>query len=487
MVLPQVNTVTKKDNAWHNDEHEDDNSNHHDHYFAIELSLLPRLYPSKSYSFVKWLQSGHKNVIILAIVKNGEKKIRVRIAPSPTGPLHIGTARTALFNYLFAKHQSGEFIVRIDDTDKERSKSEFEQNIFDSLKWLDLKADETYHQSERGSIYRNYLEKLIKSERAYVDEVIRFKNPNRRVAFTDLIKGQIEIDTTDLGDFVIAKNLDTPLYHFASVVDDHELKISHIIRGEDHLANTPRQILLIEAIGAIRPEYAHIPLILAPDRSKLSKRHGATALLDYREQGYLADALINFLATLGWSPQAQGLDQEIFSRAELIKLFDLAGVQTSSASFNREKLNWFNREYLKRLPINELLVEVKKYLPDTTEKILPEIISRINCFSDIGKIAEAGEWTYFFTRPLPDKALLKTTEFLPEVIGLIGLIPDQDFTAENIKAQLWDFATERGRAKVLWPMRAALTGREKSPDPFVVAAILGRAETLARLKHASEL
>lgn len=380
--------------------------------------------------------------------------VRVRFAPSPTGLLHIGGVRTALFNYLFARQRQGKFVLRIDDTDRERSRPDFEQNIFAGLKWLGLGFDEIYHQSERTNLYRSKLEQLLAADRAYSDNgVIRFRNPKKRVAFQDLIRGEISFDTAELEDFIIAKDLNMPLYHFASVVDDADLKITQVIRGEDHISNTPRQILITEALGASSPEYAHIPLILAPDRSKLSKRHGAVSVTDYQKQGYLPEAIINFLATLGWSPQAQKLEQEIFSLAELVKYFDLTKVQKSGAIFNLKKLDWFNREYLKKLPEAERLEKMK------------------------------GEWDFFKQQPKDiDKALLKTTGHLPEVMKLLGTVPEDDFTAERIKSAIWSFATEKGRENVLWPLRVALTGLAKSPDPFIVAAVLGKTETLARIK-----
>lgn len=428
--------------------------------------------------------------------------VKTRFAPSPTGMLHAGNYRTAVFSYLFARQNKGSFIIRIEDTDKERSKKEYADNILESLAWLGLDYDEISHQSARASAHRTYLEKLIKEDKAYVSqekiekegdrsEVIRFRNPGRKVKFTDIIRGEIEMDTSDLGDFVIAKSLDEPVFHLAVVCDDYDSGVTHVVRGEDHISNTPRQILIQEAIGATTPIYAHLPLLLSPDRTKLSKRKGALALTEYRDRGYLPEALLNYMAFLGWNP---GTDQEIFSKEELIENFDLAKVQKGAAIFNEEKLAWFNKEYIKKMPREDALAKVKEYFPsdfpdfqeNILEKIFPLIIERINCFSDITKMAEGGEWQYFFSRPAFDKTLLKSTEFLPDIIGLIENISAEDFTAENIKNAVWDFATEKGRGQVLWPMRVALTGREKSSDPFTVAEILGKEESLARLKNAIE-
>lgn len=277
------------------------------------------------------------------------------MAPSPTGKLHIGTARTTLFNYLFARQSEGKFILRIDDTDTERSTSEFEQNILDGLSWLGLEYDELFRQSERTDVYVSYLKKMVENDSVYISKeeikeegqrskVIRLRNPNKKIIFEDLIRGTVEFDTTELGDFVVAKSLEEPLYHLASVVDDIEMNITHVIRGEDGISNTPRQILIQEAIGALRPIYAHLPLILAPDRSKLSKRkHGESVSLDYyRDKGYSPAAIVNYLALLGWNP---GTEQEIFTLGELIKVFDIAKVHKGGAIFDEKKLAWVNRKH----------------------------------------------------------------------------------------------------------------------------------------------
>jgi glutamyl-tRNA synthetase len=287
-------------------------------------------------------------------MKSKSEKVVVRMAPSPTGNFHVGGARTALYNFLFARKNDGKFILRIEDTDKERSKKEFEDDIFESLKWLGLEHDESYRQSERGEVYKSYIERMLKDNSAYEspDKVIRFKNPNKKIRFNDLIRGEIEFDTTELQDFVIAKNVNKPLYHLAVVVDDFESGITHVIRGEDHISNTPRQILIQEAIKAPRPIYAHLPLILAPDRSKLSKRkHGESVSLDYyRDKGYSPAAIINYLALLGWNP---GTEQEIFTLEELIKVFDLSRVHKGGAIFDEKKLAWVNRKHFNLGKIRE--------------------------------------------------------------------------------------------------------------------------------------
>lgn len=441
--------------------------------------------------------------------KKQDKNIVTRFAPSPTGVLHVGGVRTALFNYLFARKHGGKFILRIEDTDKERSKKEYEDNILDGLKWLGISYDEIYHQSERADIHKKYLQKMIEKGSAYEAEeskdgtgkIIRFKNPNTKVTFHDAVRGDIEFDTTELGDFVIAKNLDTPLFHLAVVVDDFEMGITHIIRGEDHISNTPRQILIQRAIGAPEPQYAHIPLILASDRSKLSKRHGAVSVTEFRENGYLPEAVVNFLALIGWNP---GDDREIFSMEELIKEFSLEKIQKAGAVFNIEKLDWINKEYIKKMDNKEIMKILEESMPESVrniegitcdkfEKILPVVLERINVFSDIEKMAEEGELQYFFAKPKYEKEKLfwkdekdadKTIERLEEIINILQEVSSENFTAEKIKEAIWDYATEEGRGSVLWPMRFALSGRDKSPDPFTLSEVFGKEETIDRLRDA---
>jgi glutamyl/glutaminyl-tRNA synthetase len=471
-----------------------------------------------------------------------QKKIVVRFAPSPTGNLHIGSVRTALFNYLFARQNGGKMLLRIEDTDRERSTKEYTQNILEGLAWLGIDHDgDVPHQSERGEIYRKHINHLIETGAAFVSkeevvkegersEVIRFKNPNKKIVFTDLIRGDIEVDTTDLSDFVIAKNIESPLYHLAVVIDDFEMGVTHIIRGDDGIANTPRQILIQEALGAPRPVYTHIPLIFSPDRSKLSKRHGAMAVTEYKDLGYLPEAIVNFLALLGWNP---GTEQEIFSTEELIKEFRLEKVQKGGAVFNTEKLDWFNKQYIMKLPGDVLAKKMFSALPenilaaswfkkDIFEKIIPIIQEKIMRFGEVAEVVN--ELQFFFAQPvyspemlLPPKAQgkvqkpevvesvapsgataknserdttaenkTKTQKKLDKVIELLQKISEADFTDENVKIAIWEYATAEGRGNVLWPMRYALTGREKSPDPFVAASILGKDETILRLRAARE-
>lgn len=425
-----------------------------------------------------------------------ERKVITRMAPSPTGKFHVGSARTALFSYLFAKKHGGEFILRIEDTDKERSKPEFEENIIDSFSWLGLNYDSFYRQSERTEIYKEHIQKLLDSGHAYLSkeeaaegkrgEVIRFKNPNINITFHDVILGDIQVDTTDLGDFVIAKDIETPLYHLTVVVDDGLMDVSHIIRAQEHLANTPRQILILEALGFTRPIYAHIPLVLAPDKTKLSKRHGATALLDFKDMGYFPEAVINFLAFIGWNP---GTEKELFSVEELIKEFSLEKVQRGGGVFNIEKLDWFNKQYLIQKSPNEVLQGVKHFahLPEEMlVRALPTLTERIHKFSDLKNenLSFYNSLPHYDTRDLiwKNSDEYQTKTYLEKVISFLE---SADFSSvESIKSSVWDYAEEKGRGDVLWPIRFALSGLQKSPDPFTLAYILGKQETIQRLNVA---
>lgn len=438
------------------------------------------------------------------------QQIITRFPPSPTGLFHIGNARTALFNYLFVKQKGGKILFRIEDTDKERSKKEYEDDIINGLKWLgiDLDFSNILRQSERKEVYKKYLEEMIKKGSAYISkedtteedkraEVIRFKNPNKKIKFNDLIRREIEFDSTDLKDFVIAKSLEEPVYHLTVVVDDFEMGVTHIIRGEDGISNTPRQILIQEAIGAPRPFYAHLPLVLAPDRSKLSKRkHGGVVSLSYyREAGYLPEAMINFLALLGWNP---GTDKEIFSFKELIKEFNLNKVQKAGAIFNVEKLNWINNQYIKKMDIKKLTELCTPYINLKYQKSNLKNIEKIISIKQEGmnKLSEAGEGIeFFFEKPVFPKEMIiwKSSDMesarknLQKISEILCDIEGEDFSKENIKRVIWPYAEEKGKGDVLWPFRVVLTGKEKSPEPFIVAEILGKEECLARIKNALDV
>ncbi len=425
----------------------------------------------------------------------------------------MGTLRTALFCYLFARQNDGKYLLRIEDTDKIRSKKEYEDDILAMLEWLGITYDAFFRQSEHLDNHKVFLQQLIDDGKAYISSeeskeeagimrnLIRYKNTNEMVTFHDLILGDITVDTSDLGDFVIAKDFDTPLYNFAVVVDDCEAGITHVIRGQDHVSNTPRQILLYRALGKPEPKFAHIPLILAPDKQKLSKRkHGeSVSVRHYREQGYLPEALINFMALIGWNP---GTEQEIFSLDELVRAFSIERVQKSPGVFNVEKLNWLNKEYIRKLSPELQKEWILKYLPDSFKKssgfdtdkfdrLIPVIIDRIEKFNDVIVMVEAGELDFFFVAPKIEKekiifkgssieemmaSLTKAKEILETV---------SDWNIEQIKTDLMQYAdTLPKRGPFLHPLRYSLSGLEKSPDPFTIASIIGREETLRRIDTA---
>lgn len=437
-----------------------------------------------------------------------------RFAPSPTGLLHGGNYRTAIFSYLFARQQKGTFILRIEDTDRERSKKVYEDNILETLAWLGLEYDKFIRQSERLPRHSSALKRMITDGSAYLSreeakngsgeirELVRFKNPKIRIKFHDMIRGDIEMDTTELGDFVIAKNVEEPLFHLAVVVDDAELGVTHVVRGEDHIANTPRQLLLYDALGYPRPQYAHLPLVLDQTRAKLSKRRGAKHLTWYRDEGYLPEALLNFLALIGWNP---GTEEEIFTREELIDRFSLDRIQKSAAIFNEEKLEWFNREHIRRMSPQRRLAMIEKFIPNTIFSLQgysreqlaraePHILERITHFGQLRAMSD--DLTYWFESPsYPPKKLFWKDEHDPtrlkrrlaRVRELLAAIPSDAFTSASVKQAVWDFAEAEGRGGVLWPMRYALSGRDKSPDPFQIAEVLGKEETLRRIEKAIEL
>ena len=481
------------------------------------------------------------------MAESHENAIRVRMAPSPTGSLHIGTARTALFNWLFARKYGGVFILRIEDTDKERSENKYEHEILEGLSWLGLDWDEgplsngdrlpgmdeqgsfgPYRQSARTEIYKKYLEQLLEKNDAYYcycskedleaqrsvmiaqglapkynghcrnlitppegakPEVIRFKVPETHVEFKDMVRGKVVFDTSLFGDIVIAKNLETPLYNFAVVVDDQTMKISHVIRGEDHLSNSPKQILMLRALGFTEPLYAHIPLILNADRSKMSKRFSETGLMQYREKGYFPEALLNFLALLGWHPKD---DHEILSAKELIAEFDLERVQQAGAIFNQEKLDWVNREYIKKMSNKELLTALAGILEyehiSATEEFLEKFVaierSRANTLQDF---IEHGR--FFFALPeysaelliWNDSSINDAEAMLRSVRLTLEKLPSEIFERETLQEPITYVIGEGKRGALLWPLRVALSGLKASPDPLDIMAVLGKEESLRRI------
>ncbi len=439
--------------------------------------------------------------------------VTTRIPPSPTGHLHIGTARTALYNFLFAKASNGNFVFRSEDTDKARSTKESEQEIITGLQELGIvwDNDPIIRQSERAQVYRSYLEQLIANDTAYIStepskedetktvDLIRLRNPNKTITFTDLIRGEISFDTTELGDFIIARSIDDALYHFTVVVDDAEMGVTHILRGEDHISNTPRQILIQESLGFSRPQYAHLPLILAPDRSKMSKRHGAVAIKEYRAQGFLPETIVNYLALLGWNP---GTEQEFFTLDELITSFSVEKIHKAGAIFDIAKMTWLNKLHLQKLSteaqtayVLEAITQAESVLDEEVvnrfTKLVPTILERFHTSAAITEAVREGEFDYVFNQPITQSEKLQwkkdtdPTAYLTRLAYVQELLEQADFsTPDTIKATVWPYAEKEGKGEVLWPLRMALTGQDKSPDPFTVAFVLGSVETKLRIEKA---
>jgi glutamyl-tRNA synthetase len=408
--------------------------------------------------------------------------IRVRIAPSPTGFAHVGTAYTALFNYAFARRNKGKFILRIEDTDIKRNVIEAERKIFDGLAWLGIEWDEgpnkggrygPYKQSERLDIYREKAKELIKKGLAYEEEgAIRYKNLGEDVGWRDLVRGEISFPGSEIGDFVIMKSDGYPTYNFAVVVDDSLMKISHIIRAEEHISNTPRQIALYRALGLKIPEFAHLPLLRNPDRSKISKRKNPVALSWYREQGYLPEALINFLCLLGWShPEGK----EIFSLEEFIKVFDIKRVRKAGPIFNLKKLDWINGEYIRKSQNSKLKTQIyeffdKKYPEKEVGKIVPLIKERIKTLKEFQDLAG-----FFFKKPKVDKGLLGSNYQAHLKAAIEALEKDEP---------LKDIPEKKGfkTGDFFMDLRVAITGSRVTPPINESIRILGKKETLERLK-----
>jgi glutamyl-tRNA synthetase len=483
-----------------------------------------------------------------------ELAIRVRMAPSPTGPLHIGTARTSLYNYLFARHVGGTYVLRIEDTDLARSTVEQEQDIIENLHWLGITWDEgpqvargddigsygPYRQSMRMELYAAEAARLLESGAAYQcwctpeeleavrreqeakkeapryngrclrltdadraqferegrQPVVRLKVPPEVIRFDDLIRGEVEFDNALLGDFVIVRASGIPLYHFVVVVDDEQMDITHVIRGEDHLSNTPKHIALIRALGYREPRFGHIPLILNPDRSKMSKRKSQTAITAYREQGYLPEALVNFLAFLGWSP---GTEEEIFTLDELSQRFDLAHVHKAGAVFDAGRLDYLNGVYIRSLTDEQLALRMRPFLPDALDddavlRITPLIKERLV------RLADATELTAFLVESDAEVAALYEADALvpkgrapadaARALAVaretLAALADGDFSADVLETRCRAAAEELGwkAGDFFRPLRAAVTGRSVSPPLFGSMELLGRDRVLARIDAA---
>lgn len=463
-------------------------------------------------------------------------QVRTRFAPSPTGYLHIGGARTALFNFLFARHHGGRFVLRIEDTDRERSTPEAIQAILDAMKWLELDYDEgPFYQTERYPLYKRRVQELLAMGKAYpctcsaaaldakrqaamkekrkpsydgtcrpaegvivglpTDQpyTIRFRTPHEGTTVVkDLIKGDVVFENRELDDLIIARTDGTPTYNFCVVVDDIDMAITHIIRGDDHLSNTPRQIHFYQALGSPLPQFAHVPLILGTDKARLSKRHGATSVMAYREMGYFPEAVVNYLVRLAWSHG----DQEIFTRQELINMFALDNVGRAAGVFNPEKFLWVNFHYLKNKPLAQLAQDVIPYIKAKgypvpqdrrwLEKMLATLRERAKTLVELVDMAR-----YYLDDRITydEKAAAKfLTPVAADSMTALGakLAALDEFTEINIERAFADTLEERGlkMGDLAQPVRVALTGSTVSPGIHDVIAVLGKDRSIARLRQA---
>jgi glutamyl-tRNA synthetase len=457
------------------------------------------------------------------------EKIRTRFAPSPTGYLHIGGARTALFSWLYTRHHGGEFVLRIEDTDQQRSTDESTKAILDAMTWLGLNWDDgPYFQAQRVDLHRDMVQKLINEGKAYYctctpeeleekrkkalatgnkpkydgtcrdknlkktpGSVVRFRGAQTGITIVeDLIKGNISFNNDELDDLIIERGDGYPTYNFAVVIDDALMNITHVIRGDDHVNNTPRQILMYRALGFDVPKFAHVPMILGSDKARLSKRHGATSVMAYKEMGFLPEALVNYLVRLGW---AHG-DQEIFSPKDLIELFDLDAVGKSPAVFNPEKLLWLNSHYIKEASPERLLEEMKPLWPvgiDTsdsvfTQKVIADLHTRVKTLAELANMAD-----FYFAEEIKyeEQAAQKflTVDVLPHLQEVINAISSvQNFTKEGLEAFLMNFTAERNiKFKIIaQPLRVALTGKTVSPGIDDVMVTLGKDRVIKKIQNA---
>jgi glutamyl-tRNA synthetase len=455
--------------------------------------------------------------------------IRTRFAPSPTGYLHIGGARTALFSWAYARRHGGKFVLRIEDTDLERSTVQSTQAILDGMAWLGLDYDEgPFYQMQRLGRYHEVAEQLLRSGHAYycycskeeldamreqqraaglkprydgrwrdsketppigVKPVVRLKNPlDGEVTFNDLVKGDITVANSELDDLVLLRADGVPTYNFGVVIDDLDMNITHVIRGDDHVNNTPRQINILKALDAPLPQYAHVPMILGADGERLSKRHGAVSVMQYREDGYLPEALVNYLARLGWSHG----DEEIFSREQLVGWFDLSNINRSPAKFNPEKLQWLNQQYLKTADNAQLAELVKPFLEadgcQTDGKGLPDLQNVVGLLKErVNTIAELADAAVYFFRPLDPSPELKAQHFTLEGEQAIADLREQlstiDWESHAINEAIKATAKTHGlkMPKVAMPLRVMVTGEDQTPAINAVLELLGRDETLKRI------
>jgi glutamyl-tRNA synthetase len=430
---------------------------------------------------------------------------RLRFAPSPTGYLHVGGARTALFNWLYARRHGGVFILRIEDTDAQRSSDEMVTGILDGMRWLGIDWDEgpeiggphaPYFQSQRLDRYRAAARQLVERGLALEDEgAIRFKVPPGKTSFTDSVHGAIEFDNEHIENFVILRSDAHPTYHLSVVVDDIDMAITHVVRGDDHISNTPKQVLLYQAFGLAAPVFAHVPLIMGPDKKRLSKRHGATSVIEYAKQGYLPEAMVNFLALLGWGT---GSDDELLTKAELVERFSLEGISGGNAVFNTEKLDWFNHQHLLKLSDDALIVRLKPLLSDAGlwhESLVGAerewfvrvlTLLRPRC----KKLAEfVDQLAPFFVDPQSyDADGVKKHLSGPDMSGHLQALRERfdavdPWTETALEEALRALAESRGvkAGALIHGTRLALTGRTVSPGLFEMLVLIGRDCTLARL------
>jgi len=460
--------------------------------------------------------------------------VRTRFAPSPTGYLHIGGARTALFSWAYARRHGGNFILRIEDTDLERSTPEAVQAILDGMNWLGLHWDEgPFYQTQRMQRYREVIQQLMDKGKAYycyaskeeldlmrerqmaqgikprydgrwrpepgktlppkpedIPPVVRFRNPaSGLVEWNDLVKGHIAISNEELDDLIIARADGTPTYNFCVVVDDWEMNITHVIRGDDHVNNTPRQINMLKALGAEIPQYAHLSMILGDDGQKLSKRHGAVSVMQYHEDGYLPEAVLNYLARLGWSHG----DDEIFGMDQFCQWFGLDHITSSAAQFNTEKLNWLNAHYIKQVDMDRLAADIRKRLTDVGVKVTdaPALMEVLALYreraSTLNELAEQVRFFYFRPESLDPAAVEKhmAPDIQPVLKMLASELESLDWTTEAIHHAIEHAVVSNGLKfpKVAMPLRLMLTGGTQSPSIDQVMQVLGKEETLARLSE----
>ncbi|MCS7245333.1 MAG: glutamate--tRNA ligase [candidate division WOR-3 bacterium] len=459
--------------------------------------------------------------------------VRVRFAPSPTGELHVGGARTALYNYLFARHNKGKFLLRIEDTDRERSKEEFVVSIKEGLKWLKIDWDEDIvYQSERLQLYKQYAYSLLEKNKAYVDyyypeeweEIVKkyipehlpidkkkhierslileppngykhvkqrakgairlFVEDNINISFVDKIRGKIEILSNNINDIVLLRTDETPTYNFAVVIDDYLMEITHIIRGDDHISNTPKQILIYNAFNWNIPEFAHLPMILGPDKKKLSKRHGSLSVIEYKKMGILSDALFNFLALLGWSPKD---NREIISREEMIRIFKIEEVNSSPAVFDINKLLWMNSEYIKTKENREILELVKEISSDKYDerKLLTCIELLKTRTKTLRDFLEFGD--YFLTEDykFEKEAIEKINEKSLEYLKLLHdkYLKVEEWNKKNLEEILRDLSNKLGikASEIIHPLRAIVSGKTVGPGLFEILEALGKEVVIRRL------